>query len=268
MHYFSFHIGDYAAHTRHLSLIEDLAYRRLLDLYYMTEKPIIADTAARLIGMREHGDDVLCVLVEFFEATEEGYINKRADNEIASFRAMSEGGKKGANKRWNKGGNGDAIATLSPSYDTLNQPPIATVNHEPVTNISTNVDIKDRRAPRFDAQAHLVDIGVPPLIAGDWITLRKSKKAPVTQTAISRIEQEAHKAGVSIAEAMATCCQRGWAGFKAEWLDEKRTNGHSYLQAKQESDSITNKALGLDKIAIAIKARQAFSGMLIEGDTP
>lgn len=35
---------------------------------------------------------------------------------------------------------------------------------------------------------------------------------------------------------------------------------------KEINDSITNKALGLDKLAIAIKAREAFSGMLIEGE--
>lgn len=28
MHYYNFHIGDYASHTRHLSPIEDIAYRR------------------------------------------------------------------------------------------------------------------------------------------------------------------------------------------------------------------------------------------------
>ncbi|NDH69342.1 MAG: DUF1376 domain-containing protein, partial [Gammaproteobacteria bacterium] len=33
MHYYQFHIGDYKSHTHHLSLLEDLAYRRLLDFY-------------------------------------------------------------------------------------------------------------------------------------------------------------------------------------------------------------------------------------------
>jgi len=35
MHYYQFNIGDYASHTRHLSDLEDLAYRRLLDAYYL-----------------------------------------------------------------------------------------------------------------------------------------------------------------------------------------------------------------------------------------
>lgn len=43
MNYYPFHIGDYASATRHLSWDEDAAYRRLLDLYYTTEKPIPLD---------------------------------------------------------------------------------------------------------------------------------------------------------------------------------------------------------------------------------
>ena len=42
MNYYPFHIGDYASHTRHLTLMEDLAYRRLLDLYYLHERPLNA----------------------------------------------------------------------------------------------------------------------------------------------------------------------------------------------------------------------------------
>jgi len=36
--WYKFHLGDYITHTTHLSDAEDLAYRRLLDLYYMSEK--------------------------------------------------------------------------------------------------------------------------------------------------------------------------------------------------------------------------------------
>jgi uncharacterized protein YdaU (DUF1376 family) len=39
MNYYPFHIGDYISHTSHLSDLEDLAYRRMIDLYYQTEEP-------------------------------------------------------------------------------------------------------------------------------------------------------------------------------------------------------------------------------------
>ena len=61
MHYFQFNIGDYASHTRHLTLMEDLAYRRLLDLYYMREGCLVGDVAAaRQVTRTGQGGDGLC----------------------------------------------------------------------------------------------------------------------------------------------------------------------------------------------------------------
>ena len=75
-----------------------------------------------------------------------------------------------------------------------------------------------QRAPRFDAQAHLVSMGVDDSIAADWIQSRRVLKATPTLTAIDGIAKEAARAGTSLADALAICCQRGWRGFKAEWL--------------------------------------------------
>ena len=85
MHYYQFHIGDYKSHTHHLSLMEDLAFRRLLDHYYLHQQPIKQRDIARLIGMRDYEQEVLTVLDEFFVSTEDGYINPRADKEISAF---------------------------------------------------------------------------------------------------------------------------------------------------------------------------------------
>lgn len=76
------------------------------------------------------------------------------------------------------------------------------------------------RAPRFDAQAHLVSIGVDASIASDWIQSRKQLKAAPTQTAIDGIAREAAKARIALSDALSMCCQRGWRGFKAEWVAE------------------------------------------------
>lgn len=37
-HFYSWFPGDYMRDTAHLSMVEDAAYRRLLDAYYMAEK--------------------------------------------------------------------------------------------------------------------------------------------------------------------------------------------------------------------------------------
>jgi uncharacterized protein YdaU (DUF1376 family) len=126
MHYYQFHIGDYMSHTRHLSLYEDLAYRRLLDFYFLHEQPIKHRDVARQIGMREHEEDVLTVLNEFFLSTADGFVNPRADKEIKQYKEFAEAGKRGAAKRWGTPPNGEAI---SPPNAT----PIATINQEPIT---------------------------------------------------------------------------------------------------------------------------------------
>jgi uncharacterized protein YdaU (DUF1376 family) len=86
MHFYKFHIGDYMSHTRHLSLMEDLAYRRLLDFYFLHEQPIKHRDAARQIGMRDNEEDVLTVLNEFFLSTDDGFVNPRANKEIMEFK--------------------------------------------------------------------------------------------------------------------------------------------------------------------------------------
>ena len=101
MNYFPFHIGDYAVHTRHLSLMEDLAYRRLLDLYYTREGdiPALPAEVARLLGMREHEIEVASVLAEFFNPVEGKWTSKRADEEICKMRAKQENARASVAKR-------------------------------------------------------------------------------------------------------------------------------------------------------------------------
>jgi len=40
MNYYQHHLGDYLRDTAHLSMLEDGAYRRLIDAYYIRERPL------------------------------------------------------------------------------------------------------------------------------------------------------------------------------------------------------------------------------------
>ena len=214
MHYFQFHIGDYKSHTHHLTVIEDIAYRRLLDHYYLHEAPIKQRDIARQIGMRDHEQEVLSVLNEFFVSTDKGFVSARADEEIAKYREMVDAGKRGAAKRW-------LSPPDAPPIPPPNATPIATINQEPLT---TNHKPKNTKtvAPPF---------GVTDSVWQDWLKLRKEKKAAVTQTALDGIEREAKKAGVSLQTALETCCERGWTGFKSEWMEVKTTHQDKTLAA-------------------------------------
>lgn len=107
MNFYPFHIGDYAAHTRNLSLLEDLAYRRLLDAYYLAEHPFNGSTTdvAREIGMRDQVAEVEYILGKFFELDGDVWRNKRADKEIERYREKleqaSRAGKASAERRLN-----------------------------------------------------------------------------------------------------------------------------------------------------------------------
>lgn len=99
MIWYKFHLGDYITHTTHLSDAEDLAYRRLLDLYYMSEKQIPLNTESVSRKIRIDLDITEAILDEFFERTDEGYFNSRCDAEIARYNKQVETnrslGKKG-----------------------------------------------------------------------------------------------------------------------------------------------------------------------------
>jgi uncharacterized protein YdaU (DUF1376 family) len=139
MHYFQFNIGDYRAATAHLSNEEDLAYRRLLDMYYDTEQKIPLDTQWVARRLRVGAEVVEAVLVDMFEKQEDGWFHARCEEIIKQYKDFAEAGKRGAAKRWGNKGvtppNGEANSPPNP-------PPIATINQELIT---TN-DIKVAKA--------------------------------------------------------------------------------------------------------------------------
>ncbi len=90
MIWYKFHLGDYITHTTHLSDAEDLAYRRLLDLYYMSERPIPLDTNLVSRKIRLDLDITESVLNEFFEKTPDGYRNSRCDAEVEKYQQRVE----------------------------------------------------------------------------------------------------------------------------------------------------------------------------------
>lgn len=96
-----------------------------------------------------------------------------------------------------------------------------------VTETETETEEKTKRAPRFDPQKYLVELGVSPDLATDWIDHRKSVKAKPSKTAIDGIAQEAEKAQMSLSDALRESCSRGWRGFKAEWMENKTQNARA-----------------------------------------
>jgi len=204
MNFYPFHIGDYAAHTRHLSFMEDLAYRRLIDQYYLDECPLKGEPSliARRIGMSEFSSDVQYILETFFEKEEDLWVSKRCDGEIAKYQYLSESGKKGAEKRW---GNREAKATNSPPNSPPIANPIATKNQEPRTNIKA-ISTPD---------------GVSSDLWSDFLAYRKRLKAPVTDRVVNRLLKESKDANMTLEQAIETMIFKGWRSFDATWITKE-----------------------------------------------
>ena len=140
MHYYQFNIGDYKSHTEHLSEMEDLAYRRLLDWYYLHEKPIPLDSneTARQIRMRSHGDCIALVLQEYFERTADGWIHHRANAEILKAGDRSLKASASAKVRWHKTSDANALQSQSE--------PNATHNTEHITQNTIDIYLSDDKS--------------------------------------------------------------------------------------------------------------------------
>jgi uncharacterized protein YdaU (DUF1376 family) len=206
MHYYQFNIGDYRAATAHLSNEEDLAYRRLLDMYYDTENQIPLDTQWVAKRLRLDTKVVKVVLQDMFKLTETGWHHGRCELIIKQYHAMAE--KNRANGRLG-GRKKNPVATDSQpiAKATINDKPI-TINDKPIKERATGV-----------ACPH----DVSPQVWQDWLQLRKSKKASVTETVVKGARAEAGKLNWTLDQFLIEWCTRGSQGFKAEWVTEKQT---------------------------------------------
>jgi len=233
LHYYQFNIGDYIKHTLHLSIEEDLCYRRLLDLYYDTEKPIPTDIPRVSRRLRMASEIVQSVLDEFFELTSEGYRNLRADAEIEDYHKYIE--KQKANgKLGGRPKKTHRFPTVNPDETQTEPKKSLNTNHKPITNnqepIKNNTRLKALSRPP-DVQQSVWD---------DFCQHRKAQRAAITQTAIDGIEREAKKAGWTLEAALSECVLRGWRGFKADWV---QSGGKSNIN-RQEALEARNKAIG------------------------
>ena len=85
-------------------------------------------------------------------------------------------------------------------------------------NISPTEIINKEKDVRFDFKKSLLEIGVSPQVAEDWLKVRKAKKAANTETAFKRIQKEIELSGLSADECITIAVERSWQGFKAEWV--------------------------------------------------
>jgi len=218
MHFYSFNIGDYMSHTMHLSPMEDLAYRRCMDIYYLHEKPLPEDKkdVARLIRMMDHTHQVQIVLEEYFTLQSgKGWTLNRADEEIQKYQSKVEQSKRAAQASVQRRLNA-RLTDVQPNK-----------KQETINNKQETYNNKTLKRPR----------NVTKKTWDDFLVHRKNKKAPLTETALKGIKNEVKKASISLEDALVMCQARGWQSFKSDWITKE-----------QKSFATTNYGEGVQKI--------------------
>ena len=150
MHYYKFNIGDYHKSTAHLTLLEDVIYRRLIDLAYDSEKPLPLDLKklCRLIRTHDNPSETQAILEEFFSETHGGWVHRRIQKDLGVYSRKADAaranGKKGGRPKITQSVN---LANPEETETKANQEPLTT-NHKPV--IKPLSDKPDQSDELFD----------------------------------------------------------------------------------------------------------------------
>lgn len=117
-------------------------------------------------------------------------------------------------------------AFAAPPAENASPPPqlstFTPAESAPVTVFNFKENIEGTSAPALPVAATSMMIdGVNPEVLADFAAIRKTKrKGPVTAAVIEEICQQAQLAGLTLAQALQTCCdpRHRWARFEASWL--------------------------------------------------
>ena len=142
------------------------------------------------------------IMLEFFtmDGALGAWVHDRCDREIEKYRAKHEqasrAGKASAESRFN------ARSTSA----------------QPIKNQESRIINQESKNSKTKATVVATPDGVSDSVWQDYLSVRKAKKAALTPTAMKGIEREARKAGIPLEDVLRICCERGWAGFKADWI--------------------------------------------------
>jgi uncharacterized protein YdaU (DUF1376 family) len=233
MHYFQFEIKEWISNTAHLTLEEEAVYLRLINYYYDSERYIPKDIPLISRKLRITNIEITeRILHEFFQECDQGFIHNRCDVEITKYKAKSE--------QASRAGKASAVARASTSLTPVQRP----LNQSLIINQESLI------------KNHIKDILIPEgmnvVVWKDYLKLRNKQKKPLTETALKGLKREAEKAKLPLVDVLEICCERGWIGFKAEWITDKKIMGGATQEWRNNDALMIAKAteLGLSTIGM------------------
>lgn len=252
-------------------MLQEGAYRRLLDAYYIREKPLPVDVreVCRLVRAQSKPDRkaVEVVLREFFEAAPDGWRHSRCDREIARFQDKQRKAKASAGARWSQRqpqsernanaspdemrthSEGNASRARSQAPGTSPQPPVTKRHSSDASQLrdeernssgssaEPTPTLAGKRVKRDSLNPPDRPAEVGEQIWADWCTLRRAKRAPVTATVVDEARRQAEMAAMPLEDFLRIWCSRGSQGLQADWLKpQERTAARKPAAAFAEID--------------------------------
>jgi len=205
MHYYKRNLGDYAKKAGRLTMLQHGAYTLLIDSCYDREVFPTLEQALEWTWASTEAEveAVKFVLSRFFVLDKDGcYVQDRILQELLHYHKNADTNKRiaderEAKRRENRTKREQVVDEAPPNHKPL------TTNHKPIKNTATVVATPE---------------GVSDSVWQEFKSLRKAKKAPITQRAIDALTNEANKAGWTLEKALEECIVRGWQAFKADWV--------------------------------------------------
>lgn len=225
MDWYKFYMGDYNRDTADLDNESHGIYRRLIDHYYATEKPLPLDHESlyRIVSAIRSEEQVKvdAIIVRFFCKKRAGYCKERIQEEIKNYHKRLKINRKNASKS-----HSESVSESHSEWGGEHQKPE-----------TSNQNKEKNNKKEFE---------LPPWIPEDlwleWMEIRKKKKAintPRAMTALVNHLDTIRQAGYSPEFAISKAIERSWKGIELEWL--QNTAGAEEAKAKPETPFLAAK---------------------------
>lgn len=263
MHHYQHHIGDYEAATAHLSWHEDLAYTRLMRVYYRDEKPLplVFDLVCRKVRAvsKSQREAVETVLNEFFVKSDDGWHNKRCDEELERYREKSAKAKASADAKWQR------MRTHNERTPEQDANAMLTANRQPLTanQGSPNGDPPPKPPKGGDGGR----IPLPENLRteefktawADWVRHRKEIKHALKPTQAEKLMAKFARWGPERAiAAINFTIEKGWQGLKEPDHDESTRGTGITRHSSGRSSTLLDREI--DREQQQLETLQRFAG--------
>lgn len=200
-------------------MLQHGAYTQLIDACYDRERFPTEDEAIEWLwaSSPEEVAAVKFVLSRFFKLDADGqYVNEDILADILSYHQTANKNRQIAIARETNRRN----SSTKRGQDSTKRAQVVTsgadvVHEAPPNQEPSTINQEPKEAPRKRI-ARPDDVDEQVWI--DWLSLRKAKRAPVTQTVVDGARREAVKAGMSLSDFLCVWCRRGSQGLEAAWL--------------------------------------------------